>query len=289
MNNFKPLLTLFENFLQKSFYSFYNYSTEFKKAISYSFLAEGKRLRPLLYLTLWKSLNKKLEVILPFAAATECIHCYSLVHDDLPCMDNDDYRRGKLSTHKKFGECNALLTGNALLTEAVAIIFKQKSKNADLTILATQCLLNSAAGMLDGQYLDMNIPKTFKNNKESYAYLQKMQQSKTACLFQSCFEIPAILAELDKNQKNLLIEIGKKIGICYQLKDDILDQKESDEKNTPKADYQNNKITYLELLGEKKTYQLFETEKSTIKKKIKKLQFPHQELEQLIELVININ
>lgn len=278
MQNFQQLGKEFEIFLREILHNFTPYSLEFKQAIEYSLLDGGKRLRPLFQLTIWAAIGKEIKEILPFAAAIEFIHCYSLIHDDLPCMDNDDYRRGKLSNHKKFGEKNALLAGNALLNESFTIIINyalQSSIPKQLILKALSCITKSSTEILCGQYLDMNIP-AFSNKNEAYNYLQKMESLKTASLFQSCFEVPTILADLEQKQKEILKEIGFIVGTCYQIKDDLHDQTEGDKK-----------MDYVTLLGEKKSIKILKEKQMNIEEKVKKLNFPTKNLLNLIYLAIN--
>lgn len=246
------LLENFEHFLKKKFQKTI-YSPTFQESIQYSILSGGKRLRPLFYISLWEAMEKDLPLIFPFAAATECIHSYALVHDDLPCMDNDDYRRGKASNHKKFGEATALLAGDALLTESFALLFEEnvpKSFSPPVFFKALKSLSHQAKMMIHGQSLDIQTPKQFANKKQAYLYLQEMQAGKTAALFQSCFEIPAILAEVNFSLKKTLKEIAFNIGVCYQIQDDILDA-EKEEKN----------ITYSSLFGKKKQKKFWKKKK----------------------------
>ena len=280
---FDYLLEIFETFLAKNFQKTC-YPRLFEQAISYSILDGGKRLRPLFYLVLWQALQRNSQEILPFAAATECIHSYALVHDDLPCMDDDDYRRGKPSNHKKFGEANAILTGDALLTEAFAIIFNHShSAFASRVVLAaTKTMTYHAKMMLAGQFLDINVPQKFANKQASYDYLHTMEKRKTAYLFQSCFEIPAILAEL-KN-KETLKELGTLTGICYQIKDDILDAN-SERKQINQA---KNVITFSSLLGVKEATNILSSKKKKIQQLIESLPFKTTQLCEVIEFALEL-
>ena len=281
----KQLKSIFENFLKTTFQNITIYPALFKKVMQYSLLSKGKRLRPLFCMVVWQSLQKKnsskaknsnLDTILPFAAAIELIHCYSLIHDDLPAMDNDDYRRGRLANHKKFGEANAILAGCALLTEAFAMVLKHSKSSEKNTLEALCSLTEGASGMLSGQYLDLNLTKNFTTKKKSIACFHKMVELKTACLFQSCFQIPAILSEVDLTELNLLKKIGKKIGVCFQIQDDFLDFSTS-LKTT------NTEPNYITFLGEKKTALLFEKEKKELLELLTKLNYPTEEIKTLIE------
>jgi geranylgeranyl diphosphate synthase type II len=275
------LLEDFEIFLKKNFQTT-SYSNDFRKAIIYSILDGGKRLRPLIYISLWADLQKDLRSIFPFAAATECIHSYALVHDDMPCMDNDDYRRGKLSSHKQFGEANALLVGDALLTEAFSIILNHSHPFSSHKIIqAMQTIAYHAKIMLGGQFLDMNIPDHFENKQDSYHYLQKMEKQKTAYLFQSCLEIPAIL--LDLKEINILKEIGLVLGSSYQIKDDILDS--NTERKTAAG---KEPITYSSLLGVSKAKEILQQQKKELQKMLQTLSFETKNLQKVIDLALRL-
>ena len=281
----KQLKSIFENFLKTTFQNITIYPALFKKVMQYSLLNKGKRLRPLFCMVVWQSLQKKnsskaknsnLDAILPFAAAIELIHCYSLIHDDLPAMDNDDYRRGRLANHKKFGEANAILAGCALLTEAFAMVAKQTKNSKETTIKAIHCLAEGASGMLSGQYLDLNLAKNFTNKKKSIASFHKMVELKTACLFQSCFQIPAILSEVNLTELNLLKKIGKKIGVCFQIQDDFLDFSTSSKPT-------NTEPNYISFFGKEKTALLFEKEKKELLELLTKLNYPTEDIKTLID------
>ncbi len=282
----KQLKSIFENFLKDAFQNISIYPSPFKKVMQYSLLGKGKRLRPLFCMLVWKSLQTKniskklpdLDAILPFAAAIELIHCYSLIHDDLPAMDNDDYRRGKLANHKKFGEANAILAGCALLTEAFAIIIKHSKNLEKTTLKALGSLTEGAAGMLSGQYMDLNLSKNSTNEKKTPSYFQKMVELKTACLFQSCFQIPAILSEVSLAEFNLLKEIGRKVGVCFQIQDDFLDFSAS----SKPADLSDTEPNYIVFLGKEKTASLFDKEKKELLGMLAKLNYPTEEIERLV-------
>ena len=288
----KQLKSIFENFLKNTFQNITIYPALFKKVMQYSLLSKGKRLRPLFCMVVWQSLQKKnsskaknsnLDTILPFAAAIELIHCYSLIHDDLPAMDNDDFRRGRLANHKKFGEANAILAGCALLTEAFAMVLKH-SKSSEKNTLEALCSLTEgspscpplfASGMLSGQYLDLNLTKNF-TKKKSIAGFHKMVELKTAYLFQSCFQIPAILSEVNLTELNLLKKIGKKIGVCFQIQDDFLDFSTSSKPT-------NTEPNYISFFGKEKTALLFEKEKKELLEMITKLNYPTEDIKTLID------
>ena len=283
------LKAIFENYLKESFQNIPIYSPPFKKVMKYSLFDAGKRLRPLFCMTVWQSLQQKnsskakdsnLDAILPFAAAIELIHCYSLIHDDLPAMDNDDYRRGKLANHKKFGEANAILAGCALLTGAFTMITKHSKNSEKTTLRALSSLTEGAVGMLSGQYMDLNLAKNFTKKKKSPSYFQKMVELKTACLFQSSFQIPAILSEVNLTELNILKEIGKKIGVCFQIQDDFLDFSTSSKPT-------NIETNYISFFGKEKTTLFFEKNKKELIEMLAKLNYPVEKLKALIDFAFS--
>ena len=218
-----------------------------EEAVKYSLTAGGKRIRPVLMLMVADVLGvDKLEVM-PFAIAIEFIHTYSLIHDDLPAMDNDDYRRGKLTNHKVFGEAMAILAGDALLNSAYEICFR--AVNSHKAVNASRILSNFAGGngMVGGQALDL-LSESDKSlfNEET---LNKIHQNKTGKLIVASTMIPSCFA----NDKYLieLKSFGESLGLLFQITDDILDftsNKETLGKSVLK-DKNSNKLTYVNLFG----------------------------------------
>jgi geranylgeranyl diphosphate synthase type II len=196
---------------------------EIDTAMSYSLLAGGKRLRALIPCMVLQAHKKNWRIGLYPALALECVHTYSLIHDDLPCMDNDDYRRGKLTNHKVFGEAVALLAGDGLLTEAFLLLsrgqFNQDYSPKQACFLAET--LSKAAGrygMIGGQLLDIHadVNRTIER-------LQRMHRLKTGALLEASFVMGADLATDDSNVLDLWREVGKSFGILFQIQDDLLD------------------------------------------------------------------
>lgn len=221
-----------------------------KDAMYYSISAGGKRIRPVLLLEFYKLLGGNEDDILNFAAAIEMIHTYSLIHDDLPCMDNDDMRRGKPSCHKAFGEDVALLAGDALLTLAFEtasnISDKIDSKRAVLAINS----LSKAAGMckmVGGQVIDLQS----EGKKISLETLEKLQSGKTVAMLKISAEIACILANADENDTAALVRYCENIGKAFQIRDDILDViGDSETFGKPVgSDEDNHKNTYVSLIG----------------------------------------
>lgn len=234
-----------------------NLSVELKKnpaledklaqAMQYSLMSGGKRLRPILLMAAADSINGSGEKFLTVASAIEMIHTYSLIHDDLPAMDNDDYRRGKLTNHKVFGEATAILAGDALLTLAFEVMTRQENISPEILLKVVQemSIAAGAAGMVGGQSIDLES----EGKKISMSTLKKMHMAKTGALFKAAIRSGAILAGANSEQLNALTIYAEKFGLAFQITDDILDVI-GDEKNLGKpvgSDEKNNKSTYVTL------------------------------------------
>ncbi len=218
---------------------------ELYDAIKYSLLAGGKRIRPVLTMAVCDALGGDSEKALVFGSALEMIHTYSLIHDDLPCMDNDDFRRGKPTNHKVFGEATAVLSGDALLNMACELIaktdFDDKSKIEALTIIYSS---SGAEGMVGGQILDMKAEKVSLEEEELYL----LHKKKTGALIDAAVALGAICSGKDKD---LLKGYSESLGIAFQIRDDILDV-DGDEISLGKSvnsDEKNNKVTFVTLYG----------------------------------------
>lgn len=222
-----------------------------KNAIEYSLLAGGKRVRPILVLLITKALKGDLNRALPFALSIECIHTYSLIHDDLPAMDNDDLRRGIPTSHIKFGEANAILSGDGLLNLAFEIIFSDimESKGEKDNLIEAGSIISCASGikgMIAGQIIDIES----EGKEISIEKLIEMHSKKTGALIEASCKIPGLIT----NRKDLLedlSEYGKSIGLAFQIIDDILDYT-GDPKLLGKnigGDKENRKSTFITLLG----------------------------------------
>lgn len=217
-------------------------------ASRYSLLNSGKRIRPILMLEFYKLCGGKGDFAYNFACALEMIHSYSLIHDDLPCMDNDDFRRGKPSCHKQFSEDIALLAGDTLLTEAFFVAMQTENIPSDRVIKATKrlSLCAGANGMIGGQVMDIT-GKAFENLELTL----RMYALKTGCLIKAATVCGAILAGANEEQiKNAEI-YAEKLGFAFQIIDDILDAT-GDEAVLGKpvgSDDKNGKITYAKKVG----------------------------------------
>ena len=223
------------------------------KAMKYGLLPGGKKIRSKILVDVGKIFNLRYSNLIKIGAALECIHAYSLIHDDLPCMDDDELRRGKLTTHKKFGESTAILAGNSLLTLGFEIIssnqLKSSNKNKNILInLISKC--TGHLGVAGGQFLDLNYEK----KKVSKSKIIDMQRKKTGMLFQFCCLAPIILSEKTKYFKKFS-NLGLDIGLLFQIADDIIDYK-GNSKNAGKKtqkDKKKGKATLISLLGYQNT------------------------------------
>lgn len=223
-------------------------SKQLNDAIIYSLQAGGKRVRPLLLMTTLESLGGSPEEGLPFGLAVEMIHTYSLIHDDLPAMDDDDYRRGKLTNHKVFGEATAILAGDALLTDSFDQILKSQYDQAvKIKLLSLLVKAAGAQGMVAGQMLDMES----ESKKIEMSTLETIHHHKTGDLIHASIYAAGIILNCDESKLQALDKIGRNIGLMFQIKDDILDV-EGDFESIGKAvgsDIENDKSTYVSLLG----------------------------------------
>lgn len=224
------------------------------EAANYSIEAGGKRVRPLIMLETYKLFGGENESeVYPFMAALECIHSYSLVHDDLPAMDNDDYRRGRLTTHKKYGEDFGILAGDALLNYAYEIMLSSITKlTADKVVKAVraaQIIAYKAGiyGMVGGQSLDVWLTDKSMDDKQ----LDFIFNLKTGALIEAAFMAGAVLAGADESAVADIEKAGNKVGVAFQIKDDILDVTSTQEKlgKPVFSDEKNNKTTYVTLYG----------------------------------------
>ena len=222
------------------------------EAMNYSLMAGGKRLRPLFMYEMYQILGGTEEALIrPFMMAMEMIHTYSLVHDDLPAMDNDDYRRGQLTTHKKYGEDMGILTGDALLNMAYETAFLAFDSKGDPARIgqALKVLGEKAGikGMVGGQVVDVENNGQFVDEETLY-YVYK---NKTAALIESSLMIGAILAGADDEQIAQVEKIGTEIGVAFQIQDDILDVIGEEEVigKPIHSDEKNEKSTYVAIHG----------------------------------------
>lgn len=218
---YSAYLEVIENYLDEKCF---NYDSEPQKklfeAMRYSLLAGGKRLRPIFVLDFCKMCGGDQNLAMPLAAAVEMIQTYSLVHDDLPCMDNDDYRRGKLTNHKVFGEAIAVLAGDALLTAAFSTI-AAAPLSAEVRILAVEILSNCAGelGMVGGQVLDMEAEKRACTAQE----VLDIHSRKTVALIRAACTIGVVAGNGTQKQLQAANEFASHLGLAFQIRDDMLD------------------------------------------------------------------
>lgn len=229
------------------------YPQEIFESMRYSVLAQGKRLRPVLCLESCRIWGGNIEDAVPTACAIEMLHAQSLIHDDLPCMDNDDFRRGKPANHKAFSEATAVLAGDALLTFAPQTIIRQsKNLNAEtkLKLVEKYCIIAGAFGLIAGQIADIQA----EGQKISPETLEFIYTHKTAGLFKFALSAGAIIANADKKAIEAMENLGQHLGFAFQICDDILDETSSFEKigKTPGKDKNVQKSTYTALFGIKK-------------------------------------
>ncbi|WP_308002303.1 farnesyl diphosphate synthase [uncultured Clostridium sp.] len=217
----KQLKELVDNYLSNYFKDKGSYNSLIYDAASYSLNVGGKRIRPILFMLVYFMYKGEDKEIIDMAAAIEMIHTYSLIHDDLPCMDNDDLRRGKPTNHKVYGENIAVLAGDALLNEAMILLMDFSIKYGRDALVAAREIAYAAGadGMIGGQVVDIiNEGKRISKEELNYMHLKK-----TGELIRSSIVAGAILAEADKSEIDLLNKFGMNLGLAFQIKDDILD------------------------------------------------------------------
>ena len=251
-----------------------------KDAMKYSLLAGGKRIRPLLMLRIIQSYGLDYHDYLDAACAIEMIHTYSLIHDDLPGMDNDDLRRGKPTCHKQFDEATAILAGDGLLNEAANVILKA-NYNSELKIALLSILYQASGvnGMILGQALDIE----FENKKANRKELDLIHHHKTGDLISASMQMGALVANVDDLET--FKEIGYKIGLAFQIQDDILDVVGNSEllgKNVG-SDIENNKSTYVTLMGVAKSQEIADCYFNEAITLINKLKINHELILEVLE------
>lgn len=260
--------------------------SQVKESVAYSLLAPGKRVRPLLMLALIKDYGQDPYLGIDVALALEFIQTYSIVHDDLPAMDDDDYRRGQLSNHKVYGEANAILAGDAMLTAAFEVIvgsnYSDSIKVKLIDLFSKQAGLN---GMILGQAIDLEL-----ENKEvdSLDLVLKMYDLKTGCLLAIALESAAILVNKEKDRQ-ILRNIGYKCGRAFQIQDDIFDVSMSAEElgKTTGSDASNQKVTALQFLSVEEASQLVAQLYSEIRTDLQALNLNNSEIYNMIEYLMN--
>ena len=263
--------------------------TDLIKPMIYGLLPGGKKIRSKLIVDVGKIFKIKYQNLIRIGAAVECIHAYSLIHDDLPCMDNDSLRRGKLSAHKKFGESTAILAGNSLLTIAFEILsqnnFKQDEKTKTKLInLISKC--SGHSGIAGGQYLDLR----FERKKIPLKKIIEMQIKKTGKLFSFCCMSPVIISK-KFNYLKKFDKIGSDIGLLFQITDDLIDYAGSTKKagKKTKKDFKKGKATLISLLGYKNTIKYSNKLKLNIFKRLKIFGNKANDLKSTIDCILERN
>ena len=230
-----------------------------------------KKFRSKIIVDTGKIFNIDYNTLISVSAAVECIHSYSLIHDDLPCMDNDEIRRGKLSTHKKFGESTAVLAGNSLLTFAFEILSNKKLKlnnTVKIELINELASCSGHSGIAGGQYLDLD----FERKKINQSKIINMQNKKTGKLFSFCCESSAIIKKKNLFTRKNLNQIGLEIGLLYKISDDLLDLRGNGKNigKLTKKDKARGKATLINLLGYQKSLKFAYSLKNKISRKIEK-------------------
>ena len=260
--------------------------TDLIKSMKYGLLPGGKKIRSKLIIDVGKIFKINYKNLIYLSAAVECIHAYSLIHDDLPCMDNDNLRRGKLSTHKKFGESTAILAGNSLLTIAFEILSQKKfSINDKIKIKLINLLSKSSghSGIAGGQYSDLN----FEHRKIPLNKIIDMQIKKTGKLFSFCCTAPVIISKKNKYLSSFN-KLGSDIGLLFQIADDLIDYKGNTKKvgKKTKKDIKKGKATLISLLGYKNTIKYGDKIKLNIYKKINKFGKKADDLRNTVNFIL---
>ena len=257
------------------------------KPMKYGVISGGKKIRSTIIFDAGKIFNISEKKLINICAAVECIHSYSLIHDDLPCMDNDTIRRGKPATHIKFGEASAVLAGSSLLTLAFEIIadkkysLNPKAKNEIIKFLSS---CSGHTGIAGGQELDLK----FENKKKGINQIIDMQKKKTGKLFNFCLYAVGVVAKKNTKDKLFLSNLGEEIGLLFQLADDFLDFRGLKKLlgKPVKKDHKKGKSTLLNLMGEKKAYLFANNLKRKILRKLEKHGKSAKELISTIEFIL---
>ncbi|NMN67015.1 farnesyl-diphosphate synthase [Candidatus Pelagibacter ubique] len=264
--------------------------TELVTAMKYGLFPGGKKIRSKILLDIGTMFKIEYKTLIVIGAAVECIHAYSLIHDDLPCMDNDRIRRGKLSTHIKFGESTAVLAGNSLLTMAFEILTSSNLKISEKTKVDLVQNLSETSGHLGiagGQYLDLS----FEKKKISKNRIIDMEKKKTGKLFSFCCTAPVIIKKKNKKDIRFFENIGASIGLLFQIADDLIDFKGSSKtagKITGK-DKKKGKATLISLLGHQNAIKYGDKIRFKIIKDLKKRKLRSDNLNETLEYILTRN
>ena len=258
--------------------------------MKYGSLSGGKKIRSSIIIGAGKLFNIKASKLLNICAAVECIHSYSLIHDDLPCMDNDRMRRGKLATHVKFGESTAILAGNSLLTLAFEMIVDKNYKiehKSKAELVKALALCSGHTGIAGGQYLDLN----FEKKKKKFSDILDMQRKKTGKLFNFCCFGAGVIAKKNIKELKSLSKLGEDIGLLFQLADDVIDFKGSKKLagKLTKKDQKKGKSTVISLTGYEKANSFALQLKKNILSKLRKHGKKANDLINTVEFILERN
>jgi geranylgeranyl pyrophosphate synthase len=258
------------------------------EAMRYSCFLPGKKMRPFLFKSILEIFDLDFEKFINIACSLEFIHVYSLVHDDLPAMDNDDFRRGQPSNHKKFDEATAILAGDALLTlafETISLPNLFLSDSQKIKIINKVANYSGYRGMVGGQMIDIqNI-----NQKLSFEKIVEIHHLKTAKLFMASIESGAIIANANDFQTNLLLNFAKNLGLAFQIKDDLLDYNIDKNLNKNNINKERDTLSIVEIIGEDKSQKLLLDLKFQATDAIKKLEKNAEILLDLFDFIIYRN
>ncbi len=264
--------------------------TNLISSMKYGLFPGGKKIRSKILLDLGSLFNVNYKTLIKIGAAVECIHAYSLIHDDLPCMDNDNLRRGKLSTHIKFGESTAVLAGNSLLTMSFEILSDPKLMITDkikVNLIKKLSECSGHSGIAGGQYLDLN----FENKKISQKKITDMEIKKTGKLFSFCCMVPAIIKNKNVSTIKFFETIGSEIGLLFQIADDLIDYKGDTKRvgKKTKKDQKQGKANLISLLGYNNTVIYADKLRFKIQKKLKSYGKKLNSLIKTLEYILNRN
>jgi len=257
-------------------------------AMKYGLFPGGKKIRSKILIDIGSLLSIDYKTLITIGAAVECIHAYSLIHDDLPCMDDDKIRRGKPSTHVKFGESTAVLAGNCLQTMACEILASpilRISEKIKINLIKKLSECSGHLGIAGGQYLDLSYEK----KKISKSKIIEMEIKKTGKLFSFCCAVPAIIKDKDSKEIKFFEEMGSNIGLLFQIADDLIDFKGKSKiagKKTGK-DQKKGKATLISLLGHKKAIQYCDTIILDINKNLKKYGSNSKNINETLYYILN--
>ena len=264
--------------------------TNLISSMKYGLFPGGKKIRSKILLDLGLLFNVNYKTLIKIGAAVECIHAYSLIHDDLPCMDNDNLRRGKPSTHIKFGESTAVLAGNSLLTMSFEILSDPKLMITDkikVNLIKKLSECSGHSGIAGGQYLDLN----FENKKISQKKITDMEIKKTGKLFSFCCMVPAIIKNKNIDTIKFFEKIGAEIGLLFQIADDLIDYRGDTKRvgKKTKKDQKQGKANLISLLGYNNTVIYADKLRFKIQKKLKSYGKKSNSLIKTLEYILNRN